>query len=81
MSSLPTSTRPVVLTCLAGFALAGCVYADPYPPPVFAAPPPRVYAPPPVYAAPPPYVAPGPRRVWVPGHYNRWGRWVPGHWR
>ena len=19
--------------------------------------------------------------VWVPGHYNRWGRWIPGHWR
>jgi len=20
-------------------------------------------------------------RVWRPGHYNRFGRWVPGHWR
>jgi hypothetical protein len=27
--SLPTSTRLVVLACLAGFAIAGCVYADP----------------------------------------------------
>ncbi|AMM41180.1 secreted protein [Candidatus Desulfofervidus auxilii] len=20
-------------------------------------------------------------RIWVPGHFNRWGIWVPGHWR
>ena len=19
--------------------------------------------------------------VWIPGHFNRWGAWVPGHWR
>ena len=30
------------------------------------------YAPPaPVYYQP----------VWIPGHLNRWGAWVPGHWR
>jgi hypothetical protein len=28
------------------------------------------------------YYAPSPvRAVWVPGHYNRHGGWVPGHWR
>ena len=21
------------------------------------------------------------RSVWVPEHFNRWGVWVPGHWR
>ena len=21
------------------------------------------------------------RPVWLPGHVNRWGAWVPGHWR
>ena len=21
------------------------------------------------------------RPVWLPGHVNRWGVWVPGHWR
>ncbi|MDE2180534.1 MAG: hypothetical protein KGJ40_06775 [candidate division NC10 bacterium] len=21
------------------------------------------------------------RPVWMPGHVNRWGAWVPGHWR
>ncbi|MGA2937440.1 MAG: hypothetical protein ABSF52_10130 [Syntrophobacteraceae bacterium] len=38
------------------------------------------YAPPPApvyYGAPPPY----PARVWIRGHYNRYGAWVPGHWR
>ena len=78
--SLPSSVRPV-LACLAGLGLAGCVYAEPYPPPPVYAAPPRVYAaPPPVYAPPPAYYG-RPRGVWVPGHYNRWGRWVPGHWR
>ena len=24
---------------------------------------------------------PGPRSRWIPGHYNRHGSWVPGHWR
>ncbi|MBZ0160767.1 hypothetical protein [Candidatus Methylomirabilis sp.] len=19
--------------------------------------------------------------VWMPGHFTRWGAWVPGHWR
>ena len=23
----------------------------------------------------------GPGRAWVPGHYNAYGHWVPGHWR
>lgn len=21
------------------------------------------------------------RPVWMPGHFNRWGVWAPGHWR
>jgi hypothetical protein len=21
------------------------------------------------------------RPVWIPGHFNRWGAWVPAHWR
>jgi hypothetical protein len=21
------------------------------------------------------------RPVWVPGHFNRWGVWIAGHWR
>lgn len=42
------------------------------PPVVYAPPPPVVYAPPPVVARP--YAR------WVPGHYNRFGRWIPPHW-
>lgn len=40
---------------------------------------PRVaYAPAPIYVAPPVY---GPYRlVWFAAHYDRWGRWHPGHW-
>lgn len=39
---------------------------------------PVVYAPPrPVYYRPAVYHQP----VWIPGHYNRWGHWVSGHWR
>jgi hypothetical protein len=38
--------------------------------------PPLFYAPPPVVYRPYPY-----RGYWVPGHYDRWGRWVPPHWR
>ena len=42
------------------------------------APAPVVYAPPrPVYYQPAVYHGP----VWIPGHYNRWGDWVRGHWR
>ena len=38
---------------------------------------PVVYAPPgPVYYQPAVY-----RPVWIPGHFNRWGEWVPGHLR
>jgi hypothetical protein len=46
-----------------------CPYCGPYyyPP-----------APAPAYYAPPP---PRPHRVWVRGHYNSHGAWVPGHWR
>jgi len=41
------------------------------------APAPWVYAPyRPVYVRPAVY-----RPVWVPGHYNRWGVWIAGHWR
>jgi hypothetical protein len=39
---------------------------------------PPVPAPAPVYYAPPP---PYHARVWIRGHYNRYGQWVPGHWR
>lgn len=37
-----------------------------------------------VVAAPVVYAPPRPvhyRPVWIPGHYNRWGAWVPAHWR
>ena len=37
-----------------------------------------------VVAAPAVYAPPRPvhyRPVWTPGHYNRWGAWVPAHWR
>jgi hypothetical protein len=38
-----------------------------------------VYTPPePVYYAPEPVPY---RAVWVPGHYDRFGEWVPGDWR
>ena len=38
-----------------------------------------VVAPPVVYAPPPPYY--GPRYAhWVPRHYDRFGRFIPGHW-
>jgi hypothetical protein len=36
-----------------------------------------IYAPGPPGPPPPPGYA----AVWLPGHYNRWGEWVPGHWR
>ena len=52
--------------------------------------PPVVVAPAPVVVAPPPPVvvvprarvayAPYPGARWVPPHYNRWGRFIPGHW-
>ncbi|MFZ0927548.1 MAG: hypothetical protein WAN11_03045 [Syntrophobacteraceae bacterium] len=49
-----------------------CPYCGPH---YYYAPPP-----PPVSYAPPPYPPYG-YRVWVRGHYNRYGAWVPGHWR
>ena len=39
--------------------------------PVYYAPAPEYYGPEPV-----PYGA-----VWVPGHHDRFGDWIPGHWR
>ena len=36
------------------------------------------YAPAPRYYGPRPYHS---RPVWMRGHYNRYGYWVPGHWR
>ena len=46
-------------------------------PPVVVGPPPVVVAPPVVY--PPPVYAPRPL-VWIPGHYDWRGWWIPGHW-
>jgi hypothetical protein len=48
--------------------------------PVVVAPVATVAPTPVVYARPRP-VSIHDRPVWVPGHYNRWGGWVPGHWR
>jgi len=57
-------------TAAAIVAAPFCATCGPYyyPPPV---PAPVYYAPPPAYRA----------RVWVRGHYDRYGAWVPGHWR
>jgi len=51
--------------------------------PVVVAPVAAVVASPVVYARPAPvYYQPAVYQpVWTPGHYNRWGAWVPGHWR
>ena len=51
-------------------------------PGVVVAPAPVVVAPPPVVVAPAPRVvyAPYPGARWVSPHYNRWGRFIPGHW-
>ncbi len=38
-----------------------------------------VVAPPPVVVAPPPYYGPRYAR-WIPNHYDRFGRFIPGHW-
>ena len=38
-----------------------------------------VVAPPPVYVVPRPYYGPRYAR-WVPHHYDRFGRFIPGHW-
>jgi hypothetical protein len=70
------------------FAVAGAVVGATaaittaiVPPPVQAYP---VYSGP-VYPVPPgAYYAPRPyygRPVWVPAHHNRYGAWIPGHWR
>ena len=40
-----------------------------------------VVAPPPVVVATPVLVAPYPGARWVRPHYDRFGRFVPGHWR
>jgi hypothetical protein len=49
-------------------------YPPPSPPP---GPPPQSY-----YSSPPPsYSAAPPSTCWRPGHYNRWGYWVPGRYR
>ena len=52
--------------------LAGGLYdagvLRPYPPSYYASPPPYPYAPP-----------PSGRWVWVPGHWDYYGRWIPGH--
>ena len=50
----------------------------------FRRPGPVVVAPPVVVARPRVFAhapAPYPRAVWVPAHWDRWGRWRPGHWR
>ena len=55
-----------------------------FPFPVVVAPAAVVVAAPAVYASPAPvYYQPSVyhRPAWFPGHFNRWGAWVPGHWR
>ena len=55
---------------------------------VVAAPPLVVAPPPPVVVVPRPRIVPAPRVVyapypyahWVRPHYNRFGRFIPGHW-
>ncbi len=47
--------------------------------PVYVRPPVVVVGPPPVYA-PPPVAYARPYARWVPPHWNRFGRWVPGRW-
>jgi len=61
----------VVGTAAAIVTAPFCPYCGPY----YAPPPP----PAPVYYRPGPY--PYRARVWVRGHYNQYGQWVPGHWR
>lgn len=42
---------------------------------------PPLFVPPPVVvAAPPPVVVGPPRPFWVAAHWDRFGRWHPGHW-
>jgi len=57
----------------------GPYYGGPPPPPAYYSPPPAAYygSPAPVYYSPPAYH----HRVWIRGHYNSYGQWVPGHWR
>jgi hypothetical protein len=57
----------------------GIVIPPILPPPVYYPPPPIYYAPPAAYYAPPASYAP-PGQVWIPGHYNARGVFVPGHW-
>lgn len=77
----------VVGTAAAIVTAPFCPYCGPRyiaPPPP---PPPAYYAPPPpprAYYGPPPaagYSGPPQYRAWVRGHYDREGRWVPGHWK
>ncbi len=50
------------------FLLLGCTTKVVTPPP------------PPDHPPPPPLKRPC-KKVWVPGHFDRFGIWVPGHWK
>jgi len=39
---------------------------------------PGYYAPAQAYYGRRPYYS---RPIWIPAHYNRYGAWIPGHWR
>ncbi len=70
----------VGLTCAAAVlpsAARAYYYVQPG---VVVAGPPVVVVQPPVVVPAPVYVAPYPRAFWVPPHYNRFGRFIPGHW-
>ena len=66
----PFAVAATVVGTAAALATAPfCPYCGPH---YYGAPPPA-----PVYYSPSPY----PDRVWIRGHYNRYGAWVPGRWR
>ncbi|RAI58125.1 hypothetical protein [Roseicella frigidaeris] len=51
-----------------------------HPGPVWVVPRP-VRLPPPLLVVPAPVYRPIYRPIWVPPHFDRYGYWVPGHWR
>ncbi len=85
-SNLPpvaARTAALVLACgLGAMAVIPSARAYWVAPGVFVAPAPVLVAPPPVVVVPAPRVvyAPYPGAIWIRPHYNRWGRFIPGHW-